>query len=71
MPTIRKDQSHPYVKELDARIVAITSAEGEATIILDQTIFFPESGGQPSDQGTIQGLHVGKRIFRRSTTFDG
>lgn len=58
MATIRKDQSNPYVKQLDAMVVDVARADGELLITLDQTIFFPESGGQPGDKGSIGGLQV-------------
>ena len=48
-----------YVKEFDA---AVTNVEGN-NVELDRTAFYPESGGQLSDQGTLNGkrvLHVRK-----------
>jgi len=42
----------------NATIVDITHLEtGKTALILDQTIFYPQGGGQPYDQGTIQTLN--------------
>lgn len=32
------------------------SKDGNAQVLLDRTIFYPEGGGQPSDRGTINGV---------------
>lgn len=45
----------PYLKELEAKIVSLEQRPNLANIILDQTIFYPEGGGQPSDTGSIKG----------------
>lgn len=43
-----------YKKSCKAKVVSIT--DGNLTeIVLDQTVFYPVGGGQPSDQGTIKG----------------
>lgn len=39
----------------EANVVAITQENGKEIIILDQTIFYPQGGGQPYDQGIIKG----------------
>lgn len=57
----------PYLTALDARVVTVDGA----TVTLDRTVFFAESGGQESDAGTIAGLPVtearkqGKEILYR------
>ena len=47
-----------YKRDAKAKIVEL----GNGYIILDQTIFYPQGGGQPSDKGTIKSesgeLHV-------------
>ena len=44
----------PYVKEMKAKIIdAIQEKEGVWRLILDETIFYPMGGGQPTDQGQI------------------
>jgi len=44
----------PYLTALDATVVRVDGA----TVTLDRTVFFPESGGQESDAGTIAGRPV-------------
>ena len=39
-----------YLKDCDARVVAITDEGG---IVLDRTVFYATSGGQPGDSGTL------------------
>lgn len=39
-----------YLKECDARVVGITEQGG---IVLDRTVFYANSGGQPGDTGAI------------------
>ena len=50
--------SNPYKTSFPGRIVArLETADGPA-IILEQTFFYPDSGGQPHDLGTIDGIEV-------------
>lgn len=44
-----------YKKSNISRIVDIKEDRGISTVVLDETIFFAEGGGQPSDQGVIAG----------------
>jgi alanyl-tRNA synthetase len=47
-----------YLTEFDAKIVETREDEGRPAVILDRTAFYPESGGQPSDRGTLGGAAV-------------
>lgn len=44
-----------YIKECDAKVLSVTNHDGNILIELDQTCFYPVSGGQPSDKGEIKG----------------
>jgi alanyl-tRNA synthetase len=44
-----------YLREFDARVV---DRRGDTTIYLDRSAFYPASGGQPSDRGTLAGVAV-------------
>lgn len=56
--TERLYYADPYLREFDARIVERTTYEGKAALILDRTAFYPTSGGQPFDVGTLSGVNV-------------
>jgi alanyl-tRNA synthetase len=44
----------PYIQEMKAKILdVVQEKEGVWRLILDQTIFYPMGGGQPTDQGQI------------------
>ena len=59
MGTVRLYDDKPYEKEFTGRIVGISSAaDGGCLIELDQTLFFPEEGGQTSDTGMLSGFEV-------------
>ena len=48
----------PYLLEFEAEIMARTEHEGHPAVVLDRTAFYPESGGQPWDKGTLEGVEV-------------
>lgn len=58
MTTIRMDQIEPYTKELKATVTDVAANSEGFLIVLDQSIFFPESGGQAGDKGKINDLDV-------------
>lgn len=52
--TDRLYYTDPYLREFQARIAGTESAK----VYLDRTAFYPSSGGQPFDTGTIGGARV-------------
>jgi alanyl-tRNA synthetase len=47
-----------YVTEFQANIVEVMPYEDKFAVFLDKSYFYPESGGQPSDSGTINGIDI-------------
>ncbi len=47
-----------YTREFSARVVERLSVDGHPAVILDRTYFYPTSGGQPNDTGTVGGAAV-------------
>ncbi|MEM5812312.1 MAG: alanine--tRNA ligase-related protein, partial [Candidatus Aenigmatarchaeota archaeon] len=50
---------NPYLKEFDATVTRVD----RNYVVLDQTAFYPNSGGQPFDTGTMERISDHK-IFR-------
>ncbi|ASJ10238.1 alanyl-tRNA editing protein AlaX [Thermococcus sp. P6] len=44
-----------YLWEAETGVVAVEKKGSRVRILLEDTIFYPEGGGQPSDRGTISG----------------
>src|SRR6266545_2938187 len=56
--TERLYYSDSYIREFDANVVEQTAHEGKTAVVLDRTAFYPTSGGQPFDLGTLSGAKV-------------
>lgn len=54
MPTQLLYLENMHRTHCNATVSQIYEENGKTVVILDQTIFYPQGGGQPSDQGIIQ-----------------
>jgi len=57
-------QRNSYLKELVSKVVTCTQVKNGYEVILNDTVFFPEGGGQPDDHGKIGDVNV-SRVIRR------
>lgn len=56
--TIKLFYKNTYIKEFNANIVQIIEKDNRFHVELNQTAFYPEGGGQPSDIGYIDDIKV-------------
>ncbi len=56
--TKRLYYTDPYARAFDAAVLSMTTMEGRPAARLDRTAFYPTSGGQPFDTGTLNGIRV-------------
>jgi len=56
--TDRLYYADPYLREFDATIERVDSRDGRTVVTLDRTAFYPTSGGQPFDTGTLGRFRV-------------
>jgi alanyl-tRNA synthetase len=55
---VRAYWDHPYQSEFEAQVVQAWSEDGKHYAVLDQTLFYPTSGGQACDTGRLGGVAV-------------
>ena len=56
-----------YAAEFDARVLGTLKDDNGTGVILDRTLFYPTSGGQPHDTGTMNGVRVSKVLEKNKT----
>src|SRR5256712_10638916 len=56
--TLRLYYTDSYLAEFDATVLAVAPHGERLAVILDRSAFYPTSGGQPHDTGTLGGLSV-------------
>ena len=66
--THRLYYTEPYRTSFDGTVVSVEPADGRWHVVLDQTAFYPASGGQPFDIGTLGGAAVTEVIDREDGT---
>ena len=66
--TNRLYYTEPYRTEFGATVVAVGVIDGRTHVTLDQTAFYPTSGGQPFDTGTLGGAAISEVIDREDGT---
>lgn len=54
--TIKLYDKDAYQTIFEAQVITCTKRENDYDIVLDQTLFFPEEGGQTCDHGTLMML---------------
>jgi len=56
--TERLYYTDPYLKEFDAEVLDVRDIDGRRGVVLDRTAFYPTSGGQPFDTGTLGDVRI-------------
>ncbi len=60
----------PYNREFNAKVLTLSTINGMKALILDQTAFHPEGGGQDSDIGEIRGP-MGRALISSAVEAEG
>ena len=58
MNTRRLFYEDVYIREFEAIVLSCEEKDGKYYVILNETAFYPEGGGQPADKGTIENIPV-------------
>ena len=51
-------EAQPYLTQFSATVESCTQGKKGWDILLNQTAFYPEGGGQPADHGTLDAIAV-------------
>jgi alanyl-tRNA synthetase len=66
--TTRLYYTDPMLSAFDATVVSSDTTSGRTEVVLDQTAFYPTSGGQPFDTGRLGGVRVLDVVDREDGT---
>lgn len=58
MPQLSAYERDPYAASLETRVLRMGEEKGRPFAVLEDTVFYPEGGGQPCDFGTVNGAAV-------------
>ena len=58
METVRLYYQDAHLQEFSAHVVSCEPEKEHWAVVLDQTAFYPEGGGQPGDTGTLDSVRV-------------
>jgi len=58
MAVTEQNQRDAYQAGIETRVIRAGAEAGRPYAVLEDTVFYPEGGGQPSDRGTLSGVAV-------------
>src|SRR5689334_1254024 len=68
--TTRLYYDDPYLAAFDATVVSVDARDAHTAVTLDRSRFYPTSGGQPFDTGTLNGVRVVEVVDRDDGTVE-